>query len=605
VALLGLATLTGLLAGCTPPGLPAPIAPTVTTTASTVTVPPTSVTIGIDGTTPGFNPHALADFSPVTTAIASLVLPSVSRYAADGTLVFDPSIVDSAGVSSTSPFTVTYQLNRSASWSDGTPVTGEDFAYLAAEMASAPGTVDPAGYQLITDVRSHEGGKVVDVVFSAPFAGWRTLFSDLLPAHLLKDAPGGWASALTAGIPVSANRYKLASVDRTTGEITLQRNDKYWAGVSGPLTVVVRTGDSGDLLAALGRGDLEAAQVRPSAQDAAALAAIPADRRVAVPEAGTLQLIMNTGAGPTNDPAVRRAIVAALGQSTAIAALDAGTPPAAGTPASTPGAPAGTPASTPGTSPASTPGASPAPTPGTASSTTGAHPAGGGPTPAAVPTRSMIALATTAVGTTAVDAVAGSGAPPDPARAAAELTDAGYHRAGVYVVRDGRPLVLSLSYPAADPRVAAVARVVQRELGLAGIDVDLVARDVHGLVGAAAAGSLDLALLTVARGSEDAVTAASVFGCPDPKAPPGSARRGNLSGYCSTWTQPVLEVSLTSGHGTEGVEDRLEMDRPVWPIAQPVDVIAVSPNLRGVVADAGTGWIFGGPFADLSSWPVS
>jgi ABC-type transport system substrate-binding protein len=575
VALLSLTGLLALLAGCTPPGLPAPIAPTVTTTASTVTVPPSSVTIGIDGTTPGFNPHALADFSPVTTAIAALVLPSVSRYAANGALVFDPAVVDSAAVTSTSPFTVTYQLNRSASWSDGTPVTGEDFAYLAAEMASVPGTVDPAGYRLISDVRSHEGGKVVDVVFSAPFADWRTLFSNLLPAHLLKDAPGGWASALSAGIPVSANRYKLASVDRTTGEITLQRNDKYWAGVSGPLTVVVRTGDSGDLLAALERGDLEAAQVRPNAQDAAALAAIPADRQVAVPESGTLQLIMNTGAGPTTDPAVRRAIAAALGQSTAIAALEAGPPnPGGATPPAAPG-------------------------------TTGSGRAMPRPVPAAVPTRSMISLATIAVGAKAIEANAGTAAAPDPALASAELTAAGWRRAGVYVVRDGRPLVLSLSYPAADLRMAAVARVVQRELGRAGMDVDLVARDVHALVGAAAGGSLDLALLTVTRGSQDAITAASLYGCPDPKAPPGSARGGNLSGYCSTEAQSVLEMSLTSGHGSEGVDDQLATDRPVWPIAQPVDVIAVSAKLRGVVADAGTDWIFGGPFADLSSWPVS
>ena len=65
-------------------------------------------------------------------------------------------------------------------------------------------------------------GKVVDVVFSAPFDQWRSLFSYLLPAHLLKDAPGGWTNGLSSGLPVSANRYKVMSVDRTTGEIALQ-----------------------------------------------------------------------------------------------------------------------------------------------------------------------------------------------------------------------------------------------------------------------------------------------------------------------------------------------------------------------------------------------
>ena len=46
-------------------------------------------------------------------------------------------------------------------------------------------------------------------------------------------------------------------------------------------------------------------------------------------------------------------------------------------------------------------------------------------------------------------------------------------------------------------------------------------------------------------------------------------------------------------------------DRPIWPIAQAVDTVVVSPALRGVVADAGPGWIFGGPFADVADWPLS
>ena len=150
-----------------------------------------------------------------------------------------------------------------------------------------------------------------------------TLFSPLLPAHILKDSPGGWAAALDTGIPVSANRYKMRlGGPRSPARSPWQRNDKYWAGVSGPATVVVRMGDSPDLLAALERGDLEAVQIRPSAAEQPTVDAIPPDRRVRVPEPGTVQLVMNTGAGPTVDPAIRRAVVAALGQETVIAALE-------------------------------------------------------------------------------------------------------------------------------------------------------------------------------------------------------------------------------------------------------------------------------------------
>ena len=575
------------VAGCTPPGLPEPLAPTVSSTAGTVTVPPTSVTIGIDGAAAGFNPHVIADFSPVTIAVASMVLPSASVYLPDGTTAFDPDLVDSAAVTSVDPFTVSYVLNRNASWSDGTPVTGEDFSYLAAQMSSAPGTIDAAGYRLIKQVRSREAGKVVDVEFSSPFADWRTLFGYLLPAHLLKDAPGGWTAAMNAGIPVSANRYKVISVDRTTGEITLQRNDKYWAGVSGPMTVVVRIGDATDLLAAFERGDLEAAQVRPSSQDATALAAVPPDRRVDVPEGGTIQLVMNTAAGPTADAVVRRAIVAALGQSTVIAALAGEAGAGAGPTLETP---TGTPTGTPTQMPTETPTRTPTETP-TGTTVRAPEPVG-----------SMISLPATTIGD---EQSPGTAATPDPEAALKELSGAGYRKAGVYLTRDGRPLVLRLAYPGADARLAAAAQVVQRELGGAGMVVDLVADGIQSVVTAAAAGSVDLSLLTVGRGSNDAVAASSAFGCPDSSAPPGGARGGNLSGYCSTVVEPILQRAMESGHAPDAAENPLVIDRPIWPIAQAVDTVVVSPALRGVVADAGPGWIFGGPFADVADWPLS
>ncbi len=58
-------------------------------------------------------------------------------------------MVDAAEVTSTDPFIVTYTLDRKASWSDGTPVTAEDFSYLRDQLLVQPGTVNPAGYQLI------------------------------------------------------------------------------------------------------------------------------------------------------------------------------------------------------------------------------------------------------------------------------------------------------------------------------------------------------------------------------------------------------------------------------------------------------------------------
>ncbi|MBA3907243.1 MAG: ABC transporter substrate-binding protein, partial [Pseudonocardiales bacterium] len=178
--LVGLLAL--LVAACSNEPVSTP-APTVTVTPK---AEPTSLVVGVGDLPPGYNPHLLADRSPVTTALATLVLPSPFRVASDGTLQLDPTIATSATVTDREPFTVSYELNLEASWSDNAPIAAEDFVYLWEQMRSQPGVAGAAGYRLITDVRSRAGGKAVDVVFSQSYPGWQELFSGLLPAHLLK-----------------------------------------------------------------------------------------------------------------------------------------------------------------------------------------------------------------------------------------------------------------------------------------------------------------------------------------------------------------------------------------------------------------------------------
>jgi len=308
ITLLGCTVLVAALAlsGCTPPGLPEPIAPTGGTTVPGTPPPAGTVVIGLDGGAgriTGFNPYLIADFSPATQAAASLVLPSAFVMAADGSVGPDPDVIDRAAVTSSDPFTVTYTLDRKAAWSDGTPITADDFSYLRDQLLVQPGTVDPAGYQLITAIRSRDAGKTVEVEFSAAFPDWDTLFSPLLPSHLMKDFPGGWAAALNTDIPVAANRYRMTSYDPVTGQVSLARNDKYWGTPPQPAAVVLRLGDPADLLAAFGRGNVQALWFAPGGSMATELEqAVPADRRTVVPFPATVQLVFNTVSGDTADP---------------------------------------------------------------------------------------------------------------------------------------------------------------------------------------------------------------------------------------------------------------------------------------------------------------
>ena len=219
-----------VLAGCS--SSPPPVVGQAPTTASRpqpqLEPDPTQLRIGVDDLGIGFNPHRIADLTPTSRTMASLVLPSAFRAGPDGVRRPDTTVVTSARVSSTRPYTVSYDLAPAAAWSDNAPIAAEDFVYLWQQMRSQPGVVDAAGYRAISDVRSRAGGKAVDVVFDRPYPAWPTLFDSLLPAHLLKDAPGSWGGALQDSIPVSGGPYAIRLVDRIRGQVTLARNSVYW-----------------------------------------------------------------------------------------------------------------------------------------------------------------------------------------------------------------------------------------------------------------------------------------------------------------------------------------------------------------------------------------
>lgn len=121
-----------------------------------------TISVATDSIGVGLNPHLSADQSPVTAAVAAMTLPSAfipSAGPGGVSWALDTAVLDGAEVTSQSPFTVTYRIAQDAQWSDGLPVTADDFSYLWQQMSRQPGTIAPAGYRLIDDVASRAGGK--------------------------------------------------------------------------------------------------------------------------------------------------------------------------------------------------------------------------------------------------------------------------------------------------------------------------------------------------------------------------------------------------------------------------------------------------------------
>ncbi len=315
-----LISLAGLaLAACT---VNPPPAPQSTDTPHNSPPPPQRVTqiiMGIDSIGAGFNPHLLSDLSPVNAAISALVLPSAFRPVPDpgsptgSRWEMDPTLLVSAEVTNQNPFTVTYKIRPEAQWTDNAPIGADDFWYLWRQMVSQPGVVDPAGYDLITGVQSLEGGKQAVVTFAQPYPAWKELFNNLLPAHIVKDVPGGFAAGLARALPVTGGQFRVENIDPQRDEILIARNDRYWGPPAKPAMILFRRAGAPAALAdSVRNGDTQVAQVHGGSTSFAQLSAIPDVRTARIVTPRVMQLTLRANEPKLADAQVRKAILGLL-----------------------------------------------------------------------------------------------------------------------------------------------------------------------------------------------------------------------------------------------------------------------------------------------------
>ena len=275
--------------------------------------------MGIDSIGAGFNPHLLSDLSPVNAAISALVLPSAFRPLPDANTPtgsrweMDPTLLVSADVTNQNPFTVTYKIRPEAQWTDNAPIGADDFWYLWRQMVSQPGVVDPAGYDLITGVQSIEGGKQAVVTFAQPYPAWKELFNNLLPAHIVKDVPGGFAAGLARALPVTGGQFRVENIDPQRDEILIARNDRYWGLPAKPSLILFRrAGATAALADSVRNGDTQVAQVHGGSAAFAQLSAIPDVRTARIVTPRVMQLTLRANESKLADTQVRKAILGLL-----------------------------------------------------------------------------------------------------------------------------------------------------------------------------------------------------------------------------------------------------------------------------------------------------
>jgi ABC-type transport system substrate-binding protein len=519
----------------------------------------------------------LADQSTATTALSQLLLPSVFRSGPQGAPQLDKNLMRSAEVISQQPFKVAYEIRQDASWSDGAPIAVEDFIYLSDAMRTEPGTVQPAGYRLISGIQPGEGGKRVEVTFTQPYPGWENLFSNLLPAHLLKDAPGGWKSALAGGFPVYGGPFSIKNLDQDRGEIILERNERYWEKPAAVDRLVFRSTDQPGLANALRSGTDQFVMARTDAGGVKLLSDLGSGVQLQTAASPRVaEVLLRPVSSELSNDNVRAAVAALIDRNKLI---DAGT--------------------------------------------------NGGPSTALHADAQVLPPSDPKYKATLPSS--GSPAAPDVTKAAQLLTAAGYTKDAGTWRKDGKSLSLVIASPGQQEPYMTIAKTLADQLTAAGVEVRVInpqPRDLFsGLLAmpvvpnqqetssastpsssATAGGSgvgVDIAVVPQAVGGDPATVLASDFGCPATQTPPDPAASvvpANSAAFCDQEMQAKIMAGLTGSSPLSEVLSTLEPQ--LWqkhvaiPLFQLADTLAISSGVGNL--DAGPPLV--GPFSSAVNW---
>ena len=252
VTMVGMGAI--LLAACSSSGSSSP-----TTNASSTASVKTggTATMALDEDLAGFNINTSASNEFVLQEIMNLVWPQTYIINSNLQPVLNTALVTSVKVT-TNPQTIVYTINPKAVWQDGVPINADDFIYNWQTQSGNPAYTDvghaayqPAGTTGYNQIASVTGsnppggakceagsaadqnaglcpnGDTVTVKFSTPFADYKALFGDLVPAHIGRVV--GWNTGFAGPTQaISGSWYTIQSYSANSS-VVLVRNPKYWS----------------------------------------------------------------------------------------------------------------------------------------------------------------------------------------------------------------------------------------------------------------------------------------------------------------------------------------------------------------------------------------
>ena len=217
-----------------------------------------TATMALDETLAGFNINTSADNAYVLQEIMNVVWPQAFIINAKLQPVLNTQLLQSAAVTTQSPQTVVYKLNPKAVWSDGTPITADDFIYNYQAQSGNPAYTDvggkpyddasTTGFNQIESIvgsapsggaacapgsaADHNAGlcpngRTITVTFKPSFTDWRSLFTNIVPAHIARTV--GWNTGFVGGKETISGSWFTIQSYTANQSLVLVRNPSYWA----------------------------------------------------------------------------------------------------------------------------------------------------------------------------------------------------------------------------------------------------------------------------------------------------------------------------------------------------------------------------------------
>ena len=182
-----------------------------------------------------------------------------------------------------------YTINPDAVWSDGTPITADDYRFQWEMQRSSdpaeggcPALLSTTGYEQIESVEgSGEDNKTVTVTYSTPYSDWQGLWSGvqspMLPAHILQQAtPEALCEVITTGWPIAEGipsdisggpwQLKKENIDVGQQTVVLTPNPEWWGEPVGLAQLVIQNIGNDPTTAVQGLQNQEIGVIYPQPQ---------------------------------------------------------------------------------------------------------------------------------------------------------------------------------------------------------------------------------------------------------------------------------------------------------------------------------------------------